>query len=1286
MKRKVLSVLLSFALCLQMIPMSVFATEITPAGEAVGGEATAVTVASDSNAVAAIGGQEYETLAEAFENVDAGETITLLDDIDMSDWTSVDVRKKIVLDGAGNKITDLGEPLVNNSSADFTIKDLTVSGADIMITSASGSDSDTAAAALVQWANGGTLTIDSVSVIDSTIEGDGYVAAMVGFVDSTAGGVVVKGGTIEGNTLIAGGTVGSVAGHTYADVTVEGITVSGNSLTSTSDEGTRPDKVGLVVGRLSAKTVSVSAEVYEDNAVEPAGTNIDRIIGSIPGGTAVVTGGEYPSNPTVTEKGKVSIADGMKVVENEDGTWTVAERTAEDPVEAADQDELNEAIRDAVTGTPTTIQLTAGTYTLLGKNDGSPDMVEKEITFLGGKDVVFDLTGMNGATWHTQDTDALITFDGVTVKWSEDNEGYQGFANADKVIYEDCIIYGTQFMGGDAEFINCVFEAENTAEKGYAVYGRGVGTLTFTDCEFKTDGRAIMLYQDQTTEVNVVMEGCTFSDNGTYDSKPKAVVETGDGQYKTSKFNITIENCEIIKGFEENNSTSPLWGNKDDIPFGRLVVVIDGETVNCPHNYAVVSGSAEEATCSKDGKEADQKCSDCGHTITGNNIPATGIHVWDGGEVKVEAGPDNDGLRLYTCTFEGCTVTKTEVIPKVGHSYDNGVVTAPTCTEQGYTTYTCTTCEGANAHSYTDNYVDATGHTITAVETAPTCTTKGYTTHKCSVCGYSYTDSFKAVIAHNWETKEVVDATSNTEGMETSACSACGAIKTEVLPMIDCVFTEKVTAPTCTEQGYTTYTCTTCTGDAQNHSYVGDYVSATGHNLNTVVTDPTCTAKGYTTHTCKVSGCKYTVKSAFTEMIAHSYVYFNSKPATADAEGENVYKCSSCDVKRIEVIPASGHSFTAAITEEATCVEDGEKTFTCTTCAGEGKTHTYTEVILATGHSWDEGVTTEATCQTSGYTTHTCAACDAKKVTGKTDMRAHEFDADGNCTNDGCTAKNASASENREAEVTALNSLSDDHDKLDYTTVDEIKEVMAEAGNVSDDMTSALYDISLTVDGKACTANNFPAEGYVFQIGVPNDAAAGTDFVVSHMITETYGGNLAGDIETLESWMDETEENICFRTYSTSPVLLSYTKNVVNTSPSYDDDDSSDSRAYTTKKPEVKAGSWKQDAIGWWYENADGSYPTSCWMELEYNGTKEWYHFDAVGYMQTGWFTDTDGNIYYLNPVSDGTQGRMVTGWQLISDKWYYFNTVSDGTKGAMFVNRSTPDGYQVDANGVWIQ
>lgn len=59
-------------------------------------------------------------------------------------------------------------------------------------------------------------------------------------------------------------------------------------------------------------------------------------------------------------------------------------------------------------------------------------------------------------------------------------------------------------------------------------------------------------------------------------------------------------------------------------------------------------------------------------------------------------------------------------------------------------------------------------------------------------------------------------------------------------------------------------------------------------------------------------------------------------------------------------------------------------------------------------------------------------------------------------------------------------------------------------------------------------------------------------------------------------------------------------------------------------------GQWQQDSTGWWYQNDDGSYPASQWQEIE--------------------------------------------------GKHYYF-----GVDGYMLSNTTTPDGYQVGADGAWV-
>jgi len=70
--------------------------------------------------------------------------------------------------------------------------------------------------------------------------------------------------------------------------------------------------------------------------------------------------------------------------------------------------------------------------------------------------------------------------------------------------------------------------------------------------------------------------------------------------------------------------------------------------------------------------------------------------------------------------------------------------------------------------------------------------------------------------------------------------------------------------------------------------------------------------------------------------------------------------------------------------------------------------------------------------------------------------------------------------------------------------------------------------------------------------------------------------------------------------------------------------------------------------------------------------------------MVTGWVT-WKGRSYYLNPVSDGTKGRMVCGWSFIDGNWYYFNEASDGPQGALIRDAMIGE-YYVNKDGVWTE
>ena len=81
-------------------------------------------------------------------------------------------------------------------------------------------------------------------------------------------------------------------------------------------------------------------------------------------------------------------------------------------------------------------------------------------------------------------------------------------------------------------------------------------------------------------------------------------------------------------------------------------------------------------------------------------------------------------------------------------------------------------------------------------------------------------------------------------------------------------YTTSVTAPTCIEQGYTTYTCS-C-GDI----YIGDYVDALGHDFAdyTYNNDATCTGNGTETATCARDNCDETnTRTKNNSALNHNY-------------------------------------------------------------------------------------------------------------------------------------------------------------------------------------------------------------------------------------------------------------------------------------------------------------------------------------------------------------------------------------------------------------------------------
>ena len=74
---------------------------------------------------------------------------------------------------------------------------------------------------------------------------------------------------------------------------------------------------------------------------------------------------------------------------------------------------------------------------------------------------------------------------------------------------------------------------------------------------------------------------------------------------------------------------------------------------------------------------------------------------------------------------------------------------------------------------------------------------------------------------------------------------------------------------------------------------------------------------------------------------------------------------------------------------------------------------------------------------------------------------------------------------------------------------------------------------------------------------------------------------------------------------------------------------------------------WTKGSKGWWFKNADGSYPKDGLKQL--GGFL--YCFDKDGYVITNAWKEIDGDWYRF-----GSDGAALFEWQKINGKWYCFN------------------------------
>ena len=431
------------------------------------------------------------------------------------------------------------------------------------------------------------------------------------------------------------------------------------------------------------------------------------------------------------------------------------------------------------------------------------------------------------------------------------------------------------------------------------------------------------------------------------------------------------------------------------------------------HNH--VAEVTKAATCEEDGIRT-FTCSRCGDSYE-EAIPAIG-HT-DGNVEILPADCGNNERSVTYCSVCGKVIEEVDLFEQgvgdeaLGHDYE-AVVTAPTCEEEGYTTYTCSRC----GDEYTDDVTEAAGHSYQDVVTAPTCKKQGYTTKVCSVCGHSYIDEDSYVpvnvnahtpvvvsvlraatctatgigkmgcsecgkvlgyavtpAAHSYNNGVVTaEAACTAGGVKTFTCTVCGHTYTEAVPALGHSYNEGVVtkAANCGAAGELTFTCTRC-GD----SYAQEIPAAGEHQWKESIVDATCTEGTKIGNVCEVCGEAAEDVEELPNALGHNHVAEVTKAATCEEDGVRTLTCSRCGDSHEEAIPATGHTEGDVEILPADCGNNERSVTYCSVC---GKIIEVVDLFEqgvgdeALGHDY-EAVVTAPTCMNQGYTTYVCSQC-----------------------------------------------------------------------------------------------------------------------------------------------------------------------------------------------------------------------------------------------------------------------------------------------------------------------
>ena len=194
-----------------------------------------------------------------------------------NNWTTYNIGNyngvnSLTINGNGHKITNLNAPLIMGAFAGsgvITINDLTISNANI---SQNGANLGLGAFVMHSDASGG-VAFNNCKLENSVIEctgadiagGSAYAGGLIGY--SSSGTTTFTGCSVINCRISGQKSAGALIGHAQTNLTVDGCTVTGNTVSETLAGRTSPG-AAAIVGRVSSTPITVKNTTVSGNTIK----------------------------------------------------------------------------------------------------------------------------------------------------------------------------------------------------------------------------------------------------------------------------------------------------------------------------------------------------------------------------------------------------------------------------------------------------------------------------------------------------------------------------------------------------------------------------------------------------------------------------------------------------------------------------------------------------------------------------------------------------------------------------------------------------------------------------------------------------------------------------------------------------------------------------------------------------------------------------------------------------------------------------------------------------------